>query len=136
MTGRSKTETVAHYAALAREVEPLKRHLPPTLEQVEEAFTAETRGDGAKLFDEDRGCMVFDTVQGVEVEVYVDTWSYYGPIWNARLVLPAQDFTVPLLEGPHIDEHQPTAEAIADVVAWLRKITDAEADQYDPEEEL
>lgn len=124
MTGRSKAETATHYAGL---VEALKSYEPPTMEQVLDAFIDETRGDP------DPGLVGSEIhlrcVPGTLVQVYLDTWSYYGPIWNARLVLPAQDFTVPLLEGPHVDAHQPPEDAIAEVVAWLRKITDAEADR-------
>lgn len=127
MSAPSRVETAAHYAELARAADPLQRYAPPTVEQILDAFIDETRGDP------DPGIVGNEIhltcVPGTLVQIYFDTWSFYAPIWNARLVLPAQDFTVPLLEGPHVDEHQAPEDAIVEIVAWMRKITDAEADR-------
>ena len=75
--------------------------------------------------------MVIDTVQGVEVHVFRDTWSYYGTVWNAELHIPAQSFKAPLLEGPAVDADQPPADALLEAVEWLRKITDSTPDRED-----
>lgn len=102
----------------------------PTLQQVLDAFIDETRGDPSPGIDGTE--LWLETVQGVMVAVYLDTWTYYGPIWNARLHIPLQGFTAPLVEGPHADVHQSVEDALPGIVAWMREITDSVAEKMDP----
>jgi hypothetical protein len=102
------------------------------LETVHERFLEQTRGEGGKVVD---GELVLETVSGVFVHVYLDEATYYGPIFNAYLQIPAQSFTVPLLEGPHIDLDpddtnvwESDAQFLDEVVSWIRKITNSQAD--------